>query len=242
MIDAVPAGPTDATEGGQVDPKQNGAPPEEEPDAALPNEAHGSQPGTPDQARASADQGDGIAGKSVLRGVVVYGAVLAFAGLYVDFVILISQSTGMASIEPALLTAAAALAGILGSAFALRMGNPSPQAVINQALKTRIDNINNPDISSTAADKMKRIIQEGLSLEVSAPSKPSWPITIGIWVYAIVGSAVAVTYALNEHQTPDPVKALAVTFAGYVVALLSVAFGVQSSGSHAATSSSSADG
>lgn len=239
MIDAGPAGPAVGAEGGHVDPKQNGVPPQDKPDAAPPNEAQGSQPGTPDQARASADQGDGIAGKSVLRGLVVYGAVLAFAGLYVDFVILISQSSGMASIEPALLTAAAALAGILGSAFALRVGNPSPQAVINQALKTRIDSINNPAIPSTAADKMKRIIHEGLSLEVSAPNKPSWPITIGIWVYAIVGSAVAVTYALNEHQTPGPVKALAVTFAGYVVALLSVAFGVQSSSSNAASSSSS---
>ena len=81
-----------------------------------------------------------------------------------------------------------------------------------------------------------RVIHEGLSLEVSGPDKPSWPITVGIWVYALVGSGVAVTYALNERQTPGPVKALAVTFAGYVVALLTVAFGIKSSGSNGSAS------
>jgi hypothetical protein len=237
MIDAGSAGRAVDSDGLQVDSRRNGAlVPVHDPDAKARDDAQGSHSGTPEPTGARAEQGDGIAGMSVLRGLVVYGAVLAFAGLYTDFVILISRANGMASIEPALLTAAAALAGVLGSAFALRVGNPSPQAVINQALKTRIDNINNPDIPTTAADKVKRIIHEGLSLEVSAPNKPSWPITIGIWVYALVGSAVAVTYALNERQTPGPVKALAVTFAGYVVALLSVAFGVQSASSNAPTS------
>ena len=138
----------------------------ETPQGALPSPA--------DHTEASPEPDDGIAGKSVLRGLVVYAAVLAFACLYADFVIVIWQARGMASLEPALLTAAAALAGVLGSAFALRVGNPSPQTVINQALKTRIENVNDPDIPTTAADKVKRIIHEALSpLEVSAPNKPA---------------------------------------------------------------------
>lgn len=240
MVDATLVAPAAGAEEPQVDPGSNGAAiTQDDPGAATSTGAQGpppSPPSAPDQSGVNADPGDGIAGKSVLRGLVVYAAVLAFACLYTDFVILIWRASSTASIEPALLTAAAALAGVLGSAFALRVGNPSPQTVINQALKTRIDNVNNPQIKTSMGDRVMRVIHEGLSLEVSGPDKPSWPITVGIWVYALVGSGVAVTYALNERQTPGPVKALAVTFAGYVVALLTVAFGIKSSGSNGSAS------
>jgi hypothetical protein len=49
--------------------------------------------------------------------------------------------------------------------------------------------------------------------------------TFGIWVYAFVASAVAITYVLNPNETPGPIKGLA-SFGGYVLALITTAYGV----------------
>jgi fructoselysine-6-P-deglycase FrlB-like protein len=43
-------------------------------------------------------------------------------------------------------------------------------------------------------------------------------------VYAVVASAVAITYVLNQGETPDSIKALAVAFGGYVIALVNAAY------------------
>jgi len=173
--------------------------------------------------------GDGIGGISTLRGVLVYAAVLTFAALYIKFIVVISDSKPnvMPHIDAALISAAAALAGILGSAFALRVGNPASQTFTNQALAQHLD-------EAAAGDATKRTrvaawIHQALSLEASAADAKSWPVTFGMWVYALVASAMAITYIFNQNETPGTVKALAVTFAGYVIALLSHVFAIQTS-------------
>lgn len=65
-----------------------------------------------------------------------------------------------------------------------------------------------------------------LSLEPASTEAASWPKTFGIWVYAVVGSAVAITYVVNQNETPGTIKALAVAFGGYVIALVTAAYGM----------------
>jgi hypothetical protein len=67
-----------------------------------------------------------IAGLPALKGLVLYAATLSFAGLYVFFIVKISAAQGPAPhLDSVLVTAAAALAGVLGSAFALEVGLPT---------------------------------------------------------------------------------------------------------------------
>jgi hypothetical protein len=73
-------------------------------------------------------------------------------------------------------------------------------------------------------------IRRALSLEPSDPSSKSWPLTFGMWAYAAVASAVVVVYILNQNETPGAVKALAVTFGGYVIALINMAYGMTKQG------------
>jgi hypothetical protein len=162
--------------------------------------------------------GDGIAGLATLKGLVLYGAVLTFAGLYVYFAVKISSATTAPNFGTTLTGAAAALAGILGSAFALEIGVPSGSRPTNQALKAAVAS------AGTPAAKLRARVWQVFSIESSDPGTASWPKTFGIWVYAIVASGVAVTYVLNQHQTPDAIKALAVAFGGYVLALVNTAY------------------
>jgi hypothetical protein len=160
----------------------------------------------------------GIAGLSTLKGLVLYGAVMTFAGLYVYFAVKISSATTAPVFGTTLTGAAAALAGILGSAFALEIGVPSDSRRTNQALGEAVAS------AGTPAAKLRARLWQLFSIESSDPGTPSWPKTFGIWVYAIVASGVAVTYVLNQHQTPDAIKALAVAFGGYVLALVNTAY------------------
>jgi hypothetical protein len=157
-----------------------------------------------------------IAGLSALKGLVVYAATLSFAGLYGYFIVKISTATRQPPVLPAVLvSAAAALAGVLGSAFALEVGVTTPPSATNSTLDRQL------------AKQGKRIhlrLRQLLSLEPINIRAASWPKTVGIWLYAIVGAAVAVTYALNPNQTPATIKALAVAFAGYILALLTAAY------------------
>lgn len=157
-----------------------------------------------------------IAGLSALKGLVVYAATLSFAGLYGYFIVKITTATGQPPVFPAVLvSAAAALAGVLGSAFALEVGLTTPPSATNSTLNRQL------------AQQGKRVhlrLRQLLSLEPINVKAASWPKTVGIWLYAIVGAAVAVTYALNPSQTPATIKALAVAFAGYILALLTAAY------------------
>jgi hypothetical protein len=121
-----------------------------------------------------------------------------------------------------MISAAAALSGVLGSAFALVIGVPTSGDAVNQALSSRIQTANMGSIR----DKVLLIIHKALSLEPGGTDQASWPMTVGIWTYALVASAVAVTYFLNPSETPETIKALAVAFAGYVIALVTAAYGL----------------
>jgi hypothetical protein len=117
-----------------------------------------------------------------------------------------------------MVSAAAALAGVLGAAFALVIGVPTKQSDVNQSLP-----------APSATDKSGRArfwLWRLLSLEPTNKDGASWPLTFGIWAYAVVASVVALTYLINQAETPEAVKALAIAFGGYVVALVTSAYGV----------------
>jgi hypothetical protein len=161
-----------------------------------------------------------IAGLSALKGLVLYGAILTFAGLYGDFIVQITtarQGT-VPRLDAALVSAAAALAGVLGSAFALEIGTTTQDSSTNHNLSQAIER------ASTTKERTATRIWQVLSLEPKSTSSASWPKTFGIWVYAIVASAVAMTYVLNQNETPATIKALGVAFGGYVIALVTAAY------------------
>jgi hypothetical protein len=170
---------------------------------------------------------DGIAGMSAMRGLMLYGAVLAFAGLYCYFMVVISTSRHgvQPAIDATMISAAAALSGVLGSAFALKIGVAPSPSLVNRALAAH----------QAAADRGERrqitaTFRRALSLEPSDVNAKSWPLTFGIWAYAVVAAAVVVVYILNQNETPGAVKALAVTFGGYVIALINMAYGLSKQG------------
>ena len=159
-----------------------------------------------------------IAGLSALKGLVVYAAILCFAGLYGYFIVKISITPGQPpNLSPVLVSAAAALAGVLGSAFALAVNVTTPPNATNSRL--------NRSLKAAGREERAHLrVQQLLTLEPVNVRAPSWPKTFGIWLYAIVGGAVALTYAFNPNQTPATIKPLAVAFAGYILALLTAAY------------------
>jgi len=163
-----------------------------------------------------------IAGLSELKGLVLYAAVLAFAALYIYFMVRIFQAK--ADVQPtfdsALVTAAAALAGVLGSAFALEIGTPTASRDTNPALRVAID-------KSERKKERRPWTRQALSLEPPDTESVSWPKTLGIWAYAIVASAVTITYVCNQGETPSTIRGLAVAFGGYVIALVTRAYGLK---------------
>jgi hypothetical protein len=184
------------------------------------------QPEPPAPTPPDAASNDGIAGMSALRGLLVYGAVLTFAGLFTDFMVRIStaKSGVTPGIDSSMIAAAAALAGVLGSAFALKVGvSPNPSQ-INTELANHVQAAKDGKRARTGA-----IIRKVLSLEPSAMDAKSWPLTFGIWAYAVVASATAAVFILNQRETPSSVRALAVAFGGYVLTLLNVAYGLNRS-------------
>ena len=165
-----------------------------------------------------------IAGLSVLKGLMLYGATLTFAGLYIYFMVKIfgaKPGEPVVRFDGALVSAAAALAGALGSAFALEIGTATDTSATNPQLGQALEDV---DMAGPRRSRLKVRIRQALSLEPSSTRTASWPKSFGIWAYALVGSAVAVTYVLNQDQTPDTIKALAVAFAGYVMALVNNAY------------------
>jgi hypothetical protein len=171
-------------------------------------------------ARAESERGQAavIGGLSALKGLVLYGAVLTFAGLYIYFIVRISEASSYPRIDGTLVTTAAALAGVLGSAFALEIGTPTDPASTNRRLRHAADAAGNRKQKAAAR------IWQGLSLEPKQVDAASWPKTFGIWAYAVIAFAVAVTYVLNQDSTPPAIKALAIAFGGYVVALVTAVY------------------
>jgi hypothetical protein len=180
----------------------------------------------PPPAQGAGGNGDGggsptakIAGLSALRGLILYGAVLAFAGLYGYFIVKIFSASGEPpKFDATLVSSAAALAGVLGSAFALEIGTPTDDRSTNEDLGVAM--------RAAKSGGKKPWLRRFLSLEPGDTESASWPKTIGIWVYAFVAAAVAITYICNQSETPDTIKALAVAFGGYVIALVNTAYGM----------------
>ncbi len=171
-----------------------------------------------------------IAGLSVLKGLVLYGATLVYAGFYAYFMQQIwSTGTGTAAFDGAMVAAAAALAGVLGSAFALVIGVPADAT--NSGLASDENQLKENGrwkAETRARDKSRFWTRRLLSLEPGDARSASWPMTFGIWTYALVASAVSITYVLNQSETPKEIKALAIVFGGYVITLVTAAYGAAS--------------
>lgn len=166
-----------------------------------------------------------IAGLSTLKGIVLYMAIFAFAGLHVYFIVKIARADPgkPPALDAAMVSAAAALAGVLGSAFAVFVGVPTKAHSTNAELGRAME------VQAQATPSRKRLtgLRRALSLEAPDTNSPSWPLTFGIWVYAVVGAAVACAFILNQSETPEQIRTLAIAFAGYVIALVYAAYGLR---------------
>jgi hypothetical protein len=165
--------------------------------------------------------GTAIAGVQALRGVMLYGATLLFAGIYAYFIdeILGAPAGHPPVFDSSIVAVAAALAGVLGSAFALAIGVPTAKSQVNEGLREHLQKAAEGQASRTAA-----YTRRALSPQPTSQSAASWPMTAGIWVYGLVGGATFLTYLISTNETPAPVKALAIAFGGYAVALSSAAY------------------
>ena len=165
-----------------------------------------------------------IAGISALKGIILYGATLTFAALYVYFITRIfgAKPGQPPRLDGVMVSTAAALAGVLGSAFALEIGTSPAKSNTNPELGKALRAAS--EKSTSATDRAKARIRQVFSLEPGDTHSASWPKTFGIWLYALVATAVALTYILNQTETPGTIKALAVAFAGYVIALVNSAY------------------
>jgi hypothetical protein len=178
-----------------------------------------------------------IFGTAVLKGLILYGAVLAFAGLYVFFIVeIVSVSGHAAPIGETPIVVAAALAGVLGSAFALAVGVPTKESETNGKLQEHLETTGlKPPVTTRAAmhptgwERFLARLHRVLSLEPASVYAASWPRTFGVWTYALIATAVAVTFIFKETETPEAVKALAVAFGGYVIALVRSEYGLPAS-------------
>jgi hypothetical protein len=168
-----------------------------------------------------------IAGLSILKGLVLYGATLTFTALYGYFIAKIGAAAdgNPPQLDSTMVGAAAALAGVLGSAFAVYIGVPTAADTVNEGLE---DQLNSTTGKHWYKDRERFLVhvRRIFSLEPGGKDVASWPLTAGIWTYALVASAVAVAYLLNRAETPEEIKALAIAFGGYVIALVTAAYGV----------------
>ena len=207
-----------------------GGPPAAPPDAALtPDGATAKDSRDPTSGSSAggdttSDQGaavPSIIGLPVLKGLILYGAILAFAGLYIYFIVRISGAKAGTppALDAALVSAAAVLAGILGSAFALEIGVPPDGSSTNRRLNETLRNLKAAN-STSRTQRASASIQTILSIDPPSTESPSWPKTVGTWTYAAIASAVTITYVLNQPETPGTIKTLAIAFGGYVVAFL----------------------
>jgi hypothetical protein len=167
-----------------------------------------------------------IGGLSILKGLVLYGAVITFAVLYIHFMVEIFEASRgkPPNFETSLISAAAALAGVLGSAFALDIGSPTDPGSTNPELAEALKAAKT--VQGKKGHGWAAYVRRAFSLEPADVESASWPKTFGIWVYAFIAGAVAITYIVNPSTTPGAVRALAISFGGYVIALITRAYGI----------------
>ena len=137
-----------------------------------------------------------IGGISTLKGLVLYGAIFTFAGLYIYFIVEISNAAvgKHPALDATLISTAAALAGVLGSAFALEVGTTTDPSTTNGALNQRVE-------AARAGSVAKRVVAriwQALSLDPRNVNSSSWPKTFGIW--GLCGHRVGG----RDHLRPQP--------------------------------------
>ena len=149
---------------------------------------------TVSSARASAAAAPKIGGLSVLKGLMLYGAILAFGGLYAYFIVeIFSAKSAPPRFDATMVSTAAALAGVLGSAFALEVGTTSDQSTTNAALNHELERASGKQLALAR-------VWRTLSLDAEQPAVAQLAKTFGIWAYAVVASAVAITYVLTRTR------------------------------------------
>jgi hypothetical protein len=155
-----------------------------------------------------------VGGVRLLKALIVFALVVAFAGLYSFFMVRIwQQPHGQTpKFDNGLVSVAGVLAGILGGGFALALGVAKPAGEPP------------PSKLGQAAAKLPGGDHATLTRSLDALTWMSFPVTVGIWTYAVIGAAAAATTVLNTEETPNVVKALASVFGGYIFAVGTLAF------------------
>jgi hypothetical protein len=140
-----------------------------------------------------------VGGAETLKQLLMFGFVSAFFVVYGYFVVEIWDAPDgrPPDFDAGLISLAGALAGVLGGGFAIALGVEKPS------------NAPSPRLLGRLGDPFK-----GLSLVV----------TLGIWTYAVIGAAAAVTTFMNLNETPEVVKGLSAVFVGYVLSLAAGSF------------------
>ena len=165
-----------------------------------------------------------IAGLPILKGLLLYGATATFVAIHLYFVIEIWGATRRSAAlqrrapQGRRRTGRRARVGlrtVRRSTDASAGRQPAPRAGRDHE---------QPEGQEPLRSSASISIRKFLSLEPPNKDSASWPLTGGIWAYACVAGAVAVTYAMNANETPADLRTIAVAFGGYVIALVTAAF------------------
>jgi hypothetical protein len=129
-----------------------------------------------------------------LKKVLTAALLLGFIALYVYFIIAIL--TAKSGIPPTFSSAAVDIAAILSGALGTAFA-------VALGVKGKDENTR--------------------GLLVGGPSE-TLLLTIGIWIYAIVGIMTVVVYIIKPNETPGSISAMALLIAGYVAAVVANAY------------------
>lgn len=158
--------------------------------------------------RVAVGEDTGVAGVPYLRTAILWLFILAFIAVYayLGYEIWTADAGTEPSVSEKLLGAAAALAGTLGTGFALALGIKKNDELRDGSNRTLGSQGNSALLPGIGAGN-------------------SWPLTCGVYVYFVVGLAALLTYFVHTDETPATVKGLALAMSGYIVTVASNAFG-----------------
>lgn len=150
-----------------------------------------------------------------IRNVTLFAAFVAYAALswYVLSKTTDAKAGQVADITTVEAAALGALAVALGGGFAAILGVPAAGG--------------NGGAGAAAAedrwDQLRAIVGR-LLLWLADAKTERWLLVLGVIVYFVACSAMAVVWVLHERETPDIVKTIATGFGGYVLAYVSAAY------------------
>jgi hypothetical protein len=154
-----------------------------------------------------------VIGTRVLRALLVFAGIAAFAYLYGSFMADTWHAHKTApKLDATDVKIATALAGALGAVFAVAMGIKKQDHQRNQALSDAPTDQPHPRVLAAAT--------VGEALVPNVPKGLSVTATIAVWLYPAVGVAAAITWWKNKSVSPDAIKNLAEVIGGYVLALI----------------------